>query len=108
MKWIGENDSVFCKVGITNNKVEDRIYQQRVASGCEVLSVKHFHYLSGKKIKAIESEIKSSFESGVVTKQVFPDGYTETFHIEDYHKILKLIETRINQKSQGDLNETIL
>lgn len=105
--WSTFNDR-FLKVGITNRNVEDRVLQQSRGTVFTPKILREFNFLKGNLCSDIEAEIKSSFESGIVTKQVFPDGYTETFHIEDYHKILKLIETRINQKSQGVLNETIL
>lgn len=78
----------FIKCGITNKLPKTRLSNQAGRSKLE--GVLHFTYENedGGFVRQLETSVLRSFDREVVTKEVFPDGYTETFHKEDLDDIL--------------------
>ena len=88
-------DKSFIKFGITNNDTEYRINKQRTRRAGilfkpEILNVYKFN--NGNKCYELEKLISNSFETGVVSKEDFPDGFTETTYTSNYNKLVILIE----------------
>ena len=92
--WTSGNQH-FVKVGITNNATSIRIQQQNTKTKYNPVVSNTYTHKCGKLVEDLEKEIKGSFSSGVVSKEIFPDGFTETFHLRDYKGILSLIKTRM-------------
>lgn len=92
--WSSGNQS-FVKVGITNNPSEQRIHKQNRETSFNPMVIKSYYHESGDFISNLEKEIKQTFKSGVISKELFPDGYTETFNLSDYKEIVSLINTRM-------------
>lgn len=93
-KWVG--DKTFIKFGITNKASEERINKQKTRRSDimykpELLNV--FKFKDGAFCAFVESSIKKSFNTGVVSKVEFPDGFSETVDIADYDNVLKLIQS---------------
>ncbi|MCP3683202.1 MAG: hypothetical protein GY861_10980 [bacterium] len=93
----GLGNHYFVKVGVTNNDTVDRIRIQSNKTPYNPYVVKTYHHKSGEFVADLEKEIKHKFPSGVVNKDKFPDGYTETFNLSDYKGILTFIKTRMEQ-----------
>jgi hypothetical protein len=88
----------FLKIGITGNSVEHRRYLQQLHSGLEVNTLYSHIFKVGSTALKLEQEIRATFKCPVVDKNTFPDGYTETLHLEDKNKILNIIERYINNE----------
>jgi hypothetical protein len=81
---------VFYKYGITNNQPKDRIeHQLKSFSGnSELLMTLYFP--RGSECSTKESYIKKRIGS-YVSKEVFPDGFTETFKEEDLNLFINML-----------------
>lgn len=91
VKWT-KDDHSFIKFGITNQKVKARIGTQNGKTEYihEFLFVANFD--DGNIPLNIEDHIKSSnLTRGVISKQLFSDGFTETINTEDLHILEDLI-----------------
>ncbi|AUR84687.1 hypothetical protein NVP1063O_020 [Vibrio phage 1.063.O._10N.261.45.C7] len=92
--WSNGMDN-FIKVGITNNKVEDRVKMQSIYTKYTPEKITSVPNKDGRLIYNLESEIKKKFPSGYMRKEDFPDGYTETFPYSCYRDIMAFINTRM-------------
>lgn len=91
VKWTKENDS-FIKFGITNQKVSSRISAQHAKTNYKpnILFIARFN--DGSLPPEIENRIKSSgLIMGVISKDLFPDGFTETLKTDDLQCLEDLI-----------------
>ena len=79
----------FIKCGITNKQPKTRLQDQ--ASRSKLKGVLHFVYENddGGFIRKLEASVLRAFHHEIVTKDVFPDGYTETFHKYDLENIIQ-------------------
>lgn len=106
------NSHSFIKVGITNNQVSLRVNKQKTRrSGIlfEPTVLDAYHFDSGYQCSDVESNIKTLIKELAVTREAFPDGYTETFessryleikhNIEDYLIKEKITYEKIKQES---------
>jgi hypothetical protein len=93
VKWKTEKDLQFIKIGITNLDVKGRIKEQWRKSGSiytyEILSVIES---SGFEVQRLEGVIKSKLPCKYVSKDLFPDGYTETLPLNCLDKVLGIVE----------------
>ena len=82
------------KFGITNSKVERRRYNIEFNSGNTVTLETIFSYENkdGRLIRNLETSIKKEFQTKVISKDILPDGYTETLSLEDESKIISWLE----------------
>ncbi len=93
VKWQTPDTSSFIKMGITNNPVEERVKTQwRKAGRSYSYEILNVYKAVGKKVAEKEREIKRSLPCGVVSKSLFPDGYTETLSIEHLKELISVIE----------------
>lgn len=99
VKWFREEGD-FIKFGITNFSTEERIKSQQRWCGlhCEVLH--EFHFEHGIDAWILEQDyVKKSVPLRYVTKDIMPDGYTETTSCENLEIILKIVNKYINNIS---------
>jgi hypothetical protein len=94
VRWENSKGSIFIKFGVTNNEVSWRINKQATRHANidykpEILS--SFFYEDGTHPIILEKLIKSTFITGIVDKQDFPDGFSETTSIENLEIINKII-----------------
>jgi hypothetical protein len=85
---------VCLKFGITNTKVERRKYNIEFNSGNAVTLETIFTYENrdGGFIRNLETNIKKEFQTKVISKEVLPDGYTETLSLEDESRIISWLK----------------
>lgn len=88
-------EPICLKFGITNTKVERRKYNIELNSGNTVTLETLFTYENsdGGFIRNLETSIKKEFQTKVISKEVLPDGYTETLSLEDESKIISWLES---------------
>lgn len=98
------NDEVrFLKVGITNRPVKERCLttksQARESGFC--FEILHEFNTKGHIASTLEREIlrKYSDEFSYVSRELFPDGWTETISLSRYDDILKYCKERLNGQS---------
>lgn len=93
VEWRGLGTN-FIKVGITNREVMDRVSDQRSVTiyNPKILFTRKFNW--GYNARNLESIVFKTLKKyrGVVSKEVFPDGYTETFSMDKLDKIMILIQ----------------
>lgn len=94
VRWYNK-DFEFLKIGITNNSVKSRIGQQKRNTNYNADIIKVFHFNDGLKCYNMEKLIKNKFCTGVIDKELFGDGFTETTDIKNLDSILQLIESNM-------------
>lgn len=57
-----------------------------------------YKFKDGHMCYELEQLISNSFETGVVSKEEFPDGFTETTHTTNYNEVVVLIEDFIQRR----------
>ncbi|ELH4810387.1 hypothetical protein Q9X96_003450 [Vibrio vulnificus] len=78
VRWSKDNHS-FLKFGITSKlRIDDRVKRQARYSDYAAEVVAARYYISGETPLRIESIIKSTMNTSVVSEEQFGDGYTET------------------------------
>lgn len=90
-----EGKPICLKFGITNTTVEKRKSVIEFMSDYTVSLETIFTFTNkdGKLIRNLESEIKKQFQTKVISKDILPDGYTETLSLEDENKIISWLES---------------
>lgn len=83
----------FIKVGITNKKLKIRVSSQKCKTFFNYRILYNFRLKDGYKPFDIERYVLNNFECGVISKEDFPDGYTETTSIDNLPKILEYIKS---------------
>lgn len=91
--WYNKNCG-FIKFGITNGSVLDRINNQKRFTNFIPRILFTRTWEDGKIAHSIESKLKKQTEikRGVVDKDIFEDGYTETMRYIDFEKLVSKIE----------------
>ena len=90
-QWV-DGERSFIKFGITNQKELSRIKEQKRETRHNYKKVWSATFEDGSIPLHIENYIKNSgIEIGVVSKEEFPDGFTETVCIEDMDYLENLI-----------------
>lgn len=84
--------SSFIKCGITNSLPSIRMKNQESCSGLEGTLCYEWSHEDGSVIQELETQIKATFERGVVSKETFPDGYTETYDYRDLSSIVSYVD----------------
>lgn len=70
---------LFFKYGITNRSVDTRIEEQSRSTEYEPSAVEVLHFGHGADAKLIEESYKDRYPTPGISKDLFGDGYTETF-----------------------------
>ena len=91
VKWKGVHES-FIKVGITNRYPFIRFDEQQKESNCEIIDYKFYQFEIGKHADLLEDLILGSFPKVDVFLDRFEDGKTELLSMDQYDKILKVID----------------
>jgi hypothetical protein len=80
----------FIKVGITNGKPQTRLDNQQSKSKIllEYSIIDVFEFKTGQLAWELERKIKRSFNRGYISKNLFRDGFTETFDVKYLDEIL--------------------
>lgn len=84
------------KFGITSD-INRRLSQLKRKSVFDIKVLHQLNFKFGINARALESEVKSLFETSVMSKQELPDGYTETTYSRNYQSILDLCLTYEDQ-----------
>lgn len=93
----------FIKFGITNKSPEHRMSQQSNKSSLSHKLLNKYYFSDGTIPVAIEKTIKDSgIELSVVSKDDMKDGYTETTYFKNYNKILKYVESFV-ENNKGEI-----
>lgn len=89
------NECIGLKFGITNSKVERRKEAIESNAGNSVTLETIFSYENkdGKLIRNLETGIKKEFQTKVISRDILPDGFTETLSLEDESKIISWLES---------------
>lgn len=92
VRWYKEGNEPFIKIGITNLEAIERVRTQWSKSG-KSYSYEVLHVLKsdGYKIQSLENKLKQTLPCGYVSKEVFPDGYTETLPVSYLSIIMEII-----------------
>lgn len=95
VRWEGYGES-YLKFGITNREVLQRISEQDTASAHLDYTILHeFYHEDGNVAADCEKYLMSVMETEVCTKQLLPDGYTETCH--DTQQNIDLILSQVDK-----------
>lgn len=95
-EFFGRDVGRFIKFGITN-VLGDRLYRQAHESGTLPKLIRTF-YFEKYNAREIELLIKNTFDCGVVTKEQFPDGFTETLNFSDLPRLIEFINSKLENK----------
>lgn len=79
------------KVGITNNDVDERASVINRNTDLDVCVFYKRYFEVGAEASNIECCIKSTFAKPLLSRQEFPDGFTELFSTEDIIPVIKQI-----------------
>lgn len=85
------------KFGITNCEVSVRHRQMQRKTIADLNCLFKYYSEDGSLIHFIESEIKKKFETGVISKDILPDGFTETIEPKLETKLLLWLNTEFPQ-----------
>lgn len=100
VKWTNKNSHSFIKFGITNQKVKDRLRMQSSKTDYNYTIIFSETWKDGYTPLNIENSIKHSnlFSIGVIPREEFKDGFTETVELKDLDKLLEHIVEIIKSK----------
>lgn len=112
VRWYSNDGSInFIKFGITGlRKWMKRVYRQKQKSGLNY-EILHVFRGSGACVFDTEKILKQGkvTDLKVVAKGVFPDGFTETFNVDDLDKVLEVLNNSnlLDIYSNNKLNNRI-
>lgn len=97
IQWTKDNRS-FIKFGITNQKELSRVKTQKRQTEYKYKKIWSATFDDGSIPLHIENYIKNSgIEVGVISKEEFPDGFTETINTDNLHVLECLIIESVSQ-----------
>lgn len=93
VEWYGAGTN-FIKVGITNKEVMSRVSDQSSVTRYNPKLLFTLNFSWGYNARNLESIILKTLKSHrrAIPKEVFPDGYTETFSMDKLDEIMDLIQ----------------
>ncbi len=94
VRWHDDKVS-YLKFGITNQETIQRIKQQSRKAKLDYTILHEFYHEDGSVAYDCEKYLMSVMETGVCTKELLPDGYTETTH--DTQQNIDLILSQVNK-----------
>ena len=80
------------KFGITSKKDSKRVNRQNKKSCYKVRNVAWFKFKNHKDCINAEKECKNINYNGVLSKSVFPDGYTETTYVFNIDEVVRIFK----------------
>ncbi|EAY4638210.1 hypothetical protein R321_00565 [Salmonella enterica] len=94
-KLIHEGEFIGVKFGITNKTSEQRMSVQSKKSMLDHELVFSYRFENGKTPLDIETMIKQTFKDhmGVVSREIMPDGFTETLPVEMFPVLLANVKS---------------
>lgn len=90
-EWIKPDDTYFYKVGITSRGANKRLKKQQSFSECQGTIIMTYMFYDGQQAIDLEYIIKKTIKSGFVSKEILPDGYTETFAEQELNTVYNMI-----------------
>lgn len=98
---VGDNAAL--KVGITNFCPVKRSKILNRGSSLPIKNLYYFYHEDGKFIRDLEMIILRKFETGIISKEVMRDGFTETLSVEHLPEIIDIVVYQFNNylKPQG-------
>tara|TARA_R110000851_G_scaffold20753_3_gene62563 strand:- start:355 stop:1287 length:933 start_codon:yes stop_codon:yes gene_type:complete len=90
-EWITPDNTYFYKVGITSRGVSERLRKQQNLSGYQGNVVMSRLFVKGQQAIDLERVIKKTIKGSFVSKEILPDGYTETFSEKDLNTVYNMI-----------------
>ena len=94
--YISDWSGGFIKVGITNRLAIDRFKTQDNKTNLKGELLFESPRLCGSKIFDLELLVADNFNKKLVSREIFPDGFSECYHKEDYESILDFIKLQIS------------
>lgn len=85
------------KFGITNCEVSVRHRQIQRKTITDLNCLFQYYSDDGNLIQSIENKIKNKFKTGVVSKDILPDGFTETIEPKLETELLLWLNTQLPQ-----------
>lgn len=82
---------VALKFGITSN-INSRIYSQSRCSAYFIYNLRTFNFPNSQSCREAERACKKMFVCGILPKDEFPDGYTETTYLYNLDAIIQVFE----------------
>lgn len=82
---------VYYKIGITGD-METRMRMQRNSTALLTQVIIHIDFSKGSDALAIETEVKRQCTLGVLNREDYGDGHSETMTAEEYEKIRTIME----------------
>lgn len=80
------------KFGITGKSSKERCYEQNRRSVFQVDNLLTWEFNAGEDAKSAERVLKNTMDCGVISKELFPDGYSETTYIHNIDNIISVYE----------------
>lgn len=96
-----QNNIISYKFGITNTSAKQREYRQNNLSKYDVTNIFNIK-LIGYEALELENIIKCSIKTNYLSKDVFSDGYTETFNPKFINDVETIITDYINELSNNN------
>lgn len=85
------NNTIALKFGISG-KPEARLLKQKYTTDLDVINYGVWYFKSVDICKEAEGKVKDSVKTSLLSKDLFPDGYTETCDIKYLEDIIKIYE----------------
>ena len=85
------NNTIALKFGISG-KPEARLLKQKYTTDLDVINYGVWYFKSVDICKEAEGKVKTSVKTSLLSKDLFPDGYTETCDIKYLEDIIKIYE----------------
>lgn len=89
-------DDIALKVGITNNCPTKRVKQLNQESSLPIKNLYYFYHEDGKFIRELELLVLRKFPTGIVSKDVMKEGFTETVSIRYLPEIIDMVVYHFN------------
>lgn len=90
-----DGDCVGLKFGITNCEVGVRHRQLQRKTITDLSCLFEYRSEDGSFILNLENKIKSTFDTGVISKDILPDGFTETISPENESNLIQWLKAAI-------------
>lgn len=102
VKWVVDGKE-FIKVGITSNKTYQRCYltSTKLSGTFEYEILYSFEFDLRSAAMSLELDVKHKFSHilSYVDRDMFPDGWTETFHPRHLDEVVKFIQEQLSVQS---------
>lgn len=91
-----EDREIKLKFGITNGDPINRIRRQELKSIYQHRLLNYIKFNTGSEALSLELKLKHSLKTNAANKEDMPDGWTETFYINELPKFLEIVKKEYN------------